>query len=225
MNHPVFASSFSPEFIWAPDSILGAFVFEKVNEILDFWFGNRDSDIETHTSRWWSGDSKTDQMIRDQFLTVHQAGQSKKLEAWRAAPKSCLAYIILFDQFSRHLFRGTDQAFEFDAFSLSAAEAGIENKFDKELGFFERLFFYMPLQHSESLIHQKHSVALFKLLLDEAKESDFPHIHSLKDAYTYAIKHYEVIERFGRFPHRNAALGRKSNKAEKLYLEEFPNGF
>lgn len=200
-------------------------MFEKVNEILDFWLGNSVTDIETYALRWWSGDSKVDQVIRNQFLTVHETGQSKKLEAWREAPKSCLAYIILFDQFSRNMFRGTKQAFEFDLFSLSAAEAGVENKFDKELGFFERLFFYMPFEHSETLSHQKHGVALFKQLLDEAKETEFAFLHMIKEAYIYSIKHYEVIERFGRFPHRNAMLGRKSTKAEKLYLEEFPNGF
>ncbi|MFO1258741.1 MAG: DUF924 family protein [Gammaproteobacteria bacterium] len=200
-------------------------MFEKVNEILDFWLGNGSTDIETRASRWWGGDPKVDQVIRDQFLPVHQAGQSKKLEAWRESPKSCLAYIILFDQFSRNMFRGTNEAFEFDVLSLSAAEFGIENKFDKELAFFERLFFYMPLQHSEKLAHQKHSVVLYKLLLDEAKESEFAFVNMIKETYTYAIKHFEVIERFGRFPHRNAILRRKSTKAEKLYLEEFPSGF
>jgi uncharacterized protein (DUF924 family) len=200
-------------------------VFEKINEILDFWLGMPGEDIKQIAPIWWKADPDFDNTIRERFLAVHEAGQQKKLKAWCQSPKSCLAYIVLFDQFSRNMFRGTKAAFQYDPLALTATESGIENKLDRELGLIERLFFYMPLEHSELMINQDKSLVMFKLLLDEARDVASPLVDILQEAYTFAIKHFEVIQQFGRFPHRNVMLGRESTKQELIYLEEFPSGF
>lgn len=200
-------------------------MFEKINEILDFWLGMPGEDIKQIAPIWWKVDPDFDNTIRERFLLVHEAGQQNKLQAWCQSPKSCLAYIVLFDQFSRNMFRGTKAAFQYDSLALAATESGIDNKLDRELGLIERLFFYMPLEHSELMVKQDKSLVMFKLLLDEAKEVASPLVDILQQAYAFAIKHFEVIQQFGRFPHRNVMLGRKSTKQELIYLKEFPSGF
>ena len=200
-------------------------MLEKVNEIHDFWFGTHEDELVKKAKKWWISDSHFDMEIKEKFQDIYNLAISGELDIWRTSPKSCLAYIILIDQFSRNLNRGKSTSFEFDDMALAASLRGIELKLDKELPLIERLFFYMPLEHSENIVHQKESLVHFKVLLEEAKSIDYTHLKIIKEAYEFAIKHYEVINFFGRFPHRNQVLNRKSTNDEKKYLEKFPKGF
>ncbi|MBF8302770.1 MAG: hypothetical protein HW396_1051, partial [Candidatus Dadabacteria bacterium] len=147
-----------------------------------------------------------------------------KLKSWENTPRGTLALIILLDQFSRNIYRGTAKAFSQDSLALYVCLRGIEKGFDKRLHPVERLFLYMPLEHSEDLEMQKKSVEYFSML-----EKLFPAPPSLASMVSefkkYAGMHYVIIERFGRFPHRNEILGRKSTPEEIEFLKQPGSSF
>jgi len=194
-------------------------VTAKADDVLAFWFGQQRDGFasDAHRKLWFAGGAAFDAEIREQFIGTVAAVTSGDIDGWLTQPRNRLAYILVCDQFPRHLFRGTGEAFNFDPQALDAARSGIATGMDHELTFDERAFFYMPLEHSEVLLDQHACVGLFSLLRDRTPEG-FRHLTgaSLK----YAHQHRDIVLRFGRFPHRNALLQRPSTPQELKFLEE-----
>jgi uncharacterized protein (DUF924 family) len=176
------------------------------NDILSFWF----NDIEP--SKWWIKDLEFDRLIKEKFLSIHQQANQCELVEWRKTAKGRLAEIIVLDQFSRNMFRDTAKAFASDQLALALSQEAISLGKDQELNQTERSFLYMPFMHSESLYI--HDIAL-KLFEANGSES------SLK----FEIKHRDIIEQFGRYPHRNAILGRESTAEELAFLQQPGSSF
>ena len=196
-----------------------------VDDILHYWFGQvEETGIPTeHRSQiWFGGTPGVDQEIKDQFNTILHDVIDHKHDDWREKPRSLLALIIVLDQFSRHIFRENPRAFEQDSQALEVCLYGIKHEFDHEVSLIERAFLYMPLMHAEDLQMQVHSVRAYKTLADLS----FPETHQIFFEFlTYAIKHYEAIKVFNRFPQRNAVLNRESTPEEKKFLEEYKGGW
>ena len=188
----------------------------RVDEILAFWFGWPDEPkYGKPRSFWFNKKPKFDQELRNYFLNDYQQA-AKVLDRWYSSPRSCLALILLFDQFPRNMFRGTAQAFATDSQAIAAASHAIAQGFDQELMTVQRWFVYLPLEHSENLADQRQSVKLFTALGDEAESAA---------TIDYAIRHCSVIERFGRFPHRNQIIGRVSTPEEVEFLRQPGSSF
>lgn len=180
---------------------------DKEQEILDFWFN------EIERADWYRKDEAFDAQMRTRFLTQVEQALAGAFDGWAVSANGRLALILLLDQMTRNLFRDTPRAFAGDGAALALSQAAIhEGQLDKEPNVFRRIFTLMPLMHSENLDVQKQSVTLFQKYADE-RSSD------------YAQQHLEVIEKYGRFPHRNAILGRASTNAEKAYLAHPNAGF
>ena len=187
--------------------------------ILHFWFGELDehgrADQATQ-ARWWSKDPALDAEIRREFGSTLAAITRGELDAWLAAPRSRLAYIVVLDQFSRNMFRGTAGMFASDPLALRAALTGIDAGMDKALRLDERATFYMPLMHCEELATQERCIALFVALANELSGSARA---SMLNRVGYAERHRDIVKKFGRFPHRNALLGRASTPDELDFLD------
>jgi uncharacterized protein (DUF924 family) len=192
-----------------------AAVAHDFEEVLGFWFGPLDeaghSDA-AHTSRWWKKDPAFDTEIRTRFGPLHQAVLAGERDHWLATARGRLAFIIVLDQLSRNMLRGSPQAFAGDERAAEVAVDGIAGRMDHGLSAQERGFFYMPLVHSERLDLQDRAVELFRALGGAS---------SLK----YAEQHREIIRRFARFPHRNAVLGRTSTAEEMAFLQQPGSSF
>ncbi len=174
-------------------------------DVLTFWFADGPAEIR---AIWFQKNLAFDAEIEQRFAKIQSAAAAGKLEDMANTPLGCLALIIILDQFPRNLFRDEGRSFATDGEALRLAQDAIEKGFDQGLSAVQRQFLYMPYQHSEDLEDQKLSVALFKSLGEES--------------YSFAMRHLEIIERFGRFPHRNAILGRDSTDEEIRFLTE-PN--
>ena len=191
---------------------------DSLQAIVHFWFGDTADDALTaqrQSRLWWRKDTRTDQLITRRFAGLVQQACRGELESWLSSPGGRLACILLIDQFGRHIHRGSPAAFAHDKQAQAMTLAGLERGHDRELRPIERVFFYLPLEHSEELAHQQLSVSLISELvagLDEATASVFA---SFED---YAARHRDIIERFGRFPHRNEVLGRQSTREELEFL-------
>lgn len=186
--------------------------------VLEFWLGDP-ADVDNVAGRgkmWFSSTPEQDRVIRERFGDLHQAARGGELDHWSRAPRDLLALVVLLDQFSRNLYRATPLAFANDAKSLALARAATQRGFDEPLQVVERAFLYMPFQHSESRDDQRESVRLYRVLWDDspAELETFA-----RNTYDYAVLHCEIVERFGRFPHRNAVLGRPSTREEIDYLD------
>ena len=164
-------------------------------EILDFWFPPGTS---TERREWFRKDSEFDRTVRERFGVALAAGLAGAFGDWCVDPRGSLARIVLLDQLTRNAFRDTPKAFAGDGAALATAEDALERGFDRDLGLHQRWFMYMPFEHAESLASQDRSVALFRALAHDG----------LPGPLEWALRHRAVIERFGRFPHRNAMLGR-----------------
>lgn len=171
-------------------------------EVLAFWLDLAGVDA------WYAEDAALDAEIRDKFLTTWEKATEGALSLWLTYPSGSLAYIILTDQFSRNMFRGSGKAFSTDRLALAAAKAAIHKRWDMRIDEPARQFFYLPLMHSENLSDQDRCVRLMCERLPETGGSNLFH----------ARAHREVIREFGRFPYRNAALDRASTKAEAAYV-------
>jgi uncharacterized protein (DUF924 family) len=163
-------------------------------EVLDFWFG-------LASEQYWKADPELDSEIIERFHELWEAQRQCPADAFLTSPEEALAAVILFDQFPRNMFRGNAESFSTDHLALGLAKAAIDRGYDDALTPQQRGFLYMPFQHSEDLDHQLRSVGLFTALADA-------------DQLRFARLHYDVIQRFGRFPHRNAMLGRKPRADE-----------
>ena len=194
---------------------------ETPESLLDFWIGAATTSPEVAKAKnklWFRKSFQTDTLIATRFLPTLAALAGGLAYEWAvASPRARLAAIIALDQFPRNIFRGTAGAFELDGKALDLAMHGILLAQDLELTPVERQFFYMPLEHSERLSNQELCVEAFQSALADAPEGFKPHV---QDALDYALKHKEVIEKFGRFPHRNKVLGRTSSEAEIDWLKE-----
>lgn len=188
----------------------------EARAVLDFWFGELDGQgmpSRAMMARWFDRDDRLDTEIRDRFAA--ELGQAERLNHWRSTPHGTLALVILVDQFARNIHRGSPQAFARDPLALSIAHEAIDAGTDCGLRPIERVFLYMPLEHAEDPESQERSAACFHALADEVPlelREQFRHFAAFADS------HREVIQRFGRFPHRNEVLGRESTSAEIEYL-------
>lgn len=175
-------------------------------EVNNFWFK------EIEPKNWWGKDAAFDELIRQRFSSIHRKAVRCELYSWRETPSGRLAEVIVLDQFSRNIYRNTPESFANDALALALAQAAIACGADKVLSASEKSFLYMPFMHSESLLI--HEIAM-TLYAQEGLESN----------YDFEKKHKDVIERFGRYPHRNAILGRVSTRDEQEYLQHPGSGF
>ena len=172
-------------------------------EVLNFWFK------EIEPANWWVKDSAFDNSITEKFLSIHNAAKHCELAPWRETAHGRLAEIIVLDQFSRNMYRDTPQAFACDGIALVLAQEAIAAGTDKALKPVEKSFLYMPFMHSESLVIHEKSLALYQA-------------NGIDSNVEFEIKHKEIIERFGRYPHRNSILNRQSTAEELAFLSQ-PN--
>jgi uncharacterized protein (DUF924 family) len=187
--------------------------------ILDFWFGDRslsDARIARRQSDlWWGASADADRDIARRFALAHERATAGELDAWTGNAQGRLALIVLLDQFSRNMFRGTPRAFACDAQARSLCVDGVAQGVDRGLRPIERVFFYLPLEHAESREDQARSVSLFEALAADASAETR---ELFADYAEYARRHRDIVDRFGRFPHRNAILKRESSAAEQAFL-------
>lgn len=169
-------------------------------EFLDFWFG-----VLT-PEQWWKRDDTVDATIGARFGALYERLAAAVPEAWLATPRGTLAAVMVLDQIPRNIFRGDPRAYATDANALALARQAVDRGLDATLSKDERLFLYLPFQHSEDKADQARSVALYEALGDD-------------NALDFAVKHKEIVDRFGRFPHRNAVLGRAATPEETEFLK------
>lgn len=186
-------------------------------EVLDFWFGAPGSpEYCRPREAWFRKSDAFDDAIRARFLDVQRQAADAGLQSWQSTPESLLALILALDQFPRNLFRGSRRAFATDAQALAAAQSAVARGFDRLLCPVQRWFVYLPFEHAESLEMQQTCMDLFAGLRDDPDSAG---------SIDYARRHFEIIARFGRFPHRNAVLGRVSTPEEAAFLQQPGSGF
>lgn len=187
----------------------------RAADVLQFWFGEYERSASPDV-RWFRKDPAFDAEISDRFRSLHEEGASGRLSEWSNTPGDCLALVIVLDQFPRNMFRGQSQAFATDALALGAARHAVDSAYDAGMRPVERRFLYLPFEHSESLDDQSRSLALMSRL------APYP---ETVDVFPYAVRHWEIVRRFGRFPHRNAALARPGTPEEIEFLKQPGSGF
>lgn len=192
---------------------------DKIHELLHFWFGHpgaADLPSSDRTSLWFGENETVKQQLLDNFSKEYEEATQGKLTEWEKTPRGRLALIILLDQFSRYIHRRSALAFAFDKQAQQLCFEGLQNKMDQSLTLIERVFFYMPLVHSENGDTQEKSIRLYQDLVTLSM-SETTQIYQLFLAYAYA--HFRVVKEFGRFPQRNKILGRDSTEAELVFLK------
>ncbi len=177
-------------------------------DVLHFWFE------ETQPAQWFQKNDDFDRLIRDRFQIIVTMARDGLCDQWAEQADGALALCIILDQFPRNIFRESANAFASDEKALRVAKTALAKGFDQILPPQKRRFLYLPFEHAENLDEQKRSVELFASMKDDDPVG-----------YEYALRHLDVIERFGRFPHRNAALNRPSTPEEQLYLSQPGSGF
>jgi len=176
------------------------------NEVIEFWFS------ELSAKDWWKKDVTLDKKIRERFYSVHRAAVAGELSGWRESDKGRLAEIIVIDQFSRNMFRDSAESFAYDGIAVVLSQEAITAKADRSLNSTQKAFMYMPLMHSESQFVHEQAMKIF----------DQPGLESNLD---FEKKHKVIIDRFGRYPHRNKVLGRESTKEELEFLSQPGSSF
>ncbi|MEM8603462.1 MAG: DUF924 family protein [Cyanobacteria bacterium P01_H01_bin.121] len=180
--------------------------------LLDFWFGPPDSEAYGKPQKFWFlKDPAFDAELEQRFLPLYHQACQGQVNHWRATTLGCLALILAFDQLPRNFFRESPQAFATDTQALAIAQALVNTQQDQTLLNVQRWFVYLPFEHSENLEHQNQAVALYEQLRDDAESAS---------SIDYAYRHQRIIQRFGRFPHRNAILGRPSTETELEFLQQ-----
>ena len=197
----------------------------RIDEILEFWFGEGQTASAVATEKsalWWSKNDHIDRTITKRFARTSAAAANGELTLWSESPQGLLALIICTDQFPRNMQRDTAQAFACDTVALAYAKQGVDSGAVQLLKPIEQVFAYLPFEHSEDRVEQQRSVALYQKLAESAP----PHEAELFNGYLeFAHKHYDIINRFGRFPHRNLILGRASTEIERTFLEQPGSSF
>ncbi len=186
-------------------------------EVIEFWFGvPGQPGYAEPRDEWFEKSTDFDAEVRERFLGTWVAGGKRELVHWLEAPDSALALVIVLDQFPRNMFRSSAKAYITDAHALKAATHIVDQGWDTGMKPAQRWFVYLPFEHSESLAAQERSMALFRGLANDKGS---------RAAIEFAKRHYEIIARFGRFPHRNAVLGRDSTPEEIEFLRQPGSGF
>lgn len=192
---------------------------ENAASVLQFWFGDSADDATVaarQAALWWQKQAETDAMITARFEPLVKAAAAGTLAQWSATPEGRLALIILLDQFPRNMYRNMPQAFACDPLARGLCLEGLDNGDDLRLRPIERVFFYLPLEHAEDAALQAKSVELFEALDALTQGSGGANLSSYAE---FARRHQRIIDRFGRFPHRNAILGRPSSDEEEAFLK------
>lgn len=200
----------------APDDYVSTRLPATAEELLAFWFAERAKKL------WFERSDAFDEEIRSRFAGLAAEAARGALAPWEEAPKSALALVILLDQFPRNMHRGRAEAFACDPLARAVAGRAIDRGFDLTLPRDRRFFLYLPFEHSESVAEQDRSVALFHAWVEAAPDADKPRA---LEQFEYVLRHQEIIRRFGRFPHRNAALGRETTAEEAAFLNEPRSSF
>lgn len=201
---------------------------KDMDEILEFWFGEDFARLDGSTiagrqsGLWWGKDETTDAEIRQRFEPQVQAAGAGKLDEWKASPEGWLALILLLDQFPRNIYRDTPAMFRFDDRARALCANGVETGMDTRLRLIERVFFYLPLEHAESSDDQAWCADLMRGIVDEAPQDQK---QVFEGFVGYAEAHKRIIDRFGRFPHRNEILGRDSSAEEIEFLGQPGSSF
>ena len=192
--------------------------------VLAFWLGPLDEHgraSEAHAARWWNKSAEFDAECRAKFEAVHASICEGGHASWLSTARGYVAFIVVLDQLSRNMFRGSARMYEADPIAARTAVEAIDRGLDAELGYHERYFLYMPLMHAEALPLQERCVAVF-----ESMRADFAAFEdNIAQAIRYAEQHRDIVARFGRFPHRNAILGRESTDEERRFLEQPGSSF
>lgn len=192
---------------------------DRIHELLKFWFGDAgyaDLPASNRTNLWFGDNNKVKLQLIQLFGQDFEEAKAGVLDHWAKTARGKLALIILLDQFPRYIYRDTPEAFAFDAKAQILCLEGLQEKADHALTLIERIFFYMPLVHAEKIDLQEHSIKLYQDLTS-LSFSETTQLYQLFLAYAYA--HFRVIQEFGRFPQRNAALGRASTNQELAFLK------
>jgi uncharacterized protein (DUF924 family) len=190
---------------------------ERVQALLDFWFGPPgDPERQHHRQIWFRSTPEFDAAVRERFAADHVAAVAGRYAAWEEAPESALALVMLLDQVPRNIFRSTPRAFASDRLALATTKRAMARGFDQQVPAAWRLLFYLPFEHSEVLDDQQRGLDLLMALPQVPGRRTDPHMSRL---------HLEIIERFGRFPHRNPILGRHSTVEELTFLAECEHRF
>jgi uncharacterized protein (DUF924 family) len=188
-----------------------------IAEVLGFWFGAPASPERGRPRKcWFQKDEAFDAEVRSRFLGVYQRAAAGRLSKWERTPYAALALAVVLDQFPRNMYRGQGRAFDADALALGVARRMVDRGLDRLLRPVERWFVYLPFEHAEDLAAQRRSLALFAGLAGDPDS---------RGTIDYAHRHYDIISRFGRFPHRNAMLGRDSTAEEKAFLSQPGSAF
>lgn len=190
----------------------------QARAILDFWFGAPDApDYGQPRPFWFKKSAQTDALIRQQFEPLLSAAKQGACNAWMETAEGALALVVLLDQFSRNIYRSTADSFAADEKARWVAHLALARGFDHAVLPIQRVFFYLPFEHSESLSDQACSVQLFRQLLAYGD--------AFQTYYDFAQRHFEIIQAYGRFPHRNCILGRQSTAEEEAFLLTPGSGF
>ena len=204
----------------SPVTTEAANTLAEADDLLEFWFADAVTGAEAIARRnrvWFAGGAEFDRACGERFAALLAAAASGQLDHWMESPRGRLALVLLLDQFSRNIYRGTAAAYQQDERALAVCREGIEMEHDKQLAPIERTFFYLPMEHAEDRAIQALSVQSFETLAEEAPEE----LHDQMQANAgYARQHRDIVEKFGRFPHRNEVLGRKSTPDEEAYLAD-----
>jgi len=185
-------------------------VQSRAGDVLDFWFGREDDpEYGRFRDEWFRKDPEFDARVTKQFAGLYEEAAAGELDGWRDDAESCLALVIVLDQFPRNMFRGDRRTHAEDDRALGTSKYAVEHALDRELPAFQRMFLYMPFMHSENVEDQRRSVELFERLAGE---------EGAPDVVSYAVAHKDIVERFGRFPHRNEILGRETTSEEAVFL-------
>jgi uncharacterized protein (DUF924 family) len=188
----------------------------RAQAVLDTWFGAPDSAEFGHARKvWFKKDVTFDALLNERFGALLEEALEGRLTSWAATPPGTLALIVLLDQFTRNCFRGTPRAFAGDDEALKLARTLVDTRDELTLPtIHHRVFVTMPFEHDEALASQREAVRLLQALFDETGDKD------VEDSLDYALRHAEVIARFGRFPHRNVVLGRETTAEERTWLKQ-----
>jgi len=197
----------------------------RFEQIIEFWFAGTDPDGPVdpgHERRWFGVDQAFDREVRGHFESDLRTAAAGRRVRWEESARGSLAVILLFDQFPRNMYRGTPRAYMFDQHALRCLDRALARGLDRELAPLHRAFLYMPLQHAEDLERQEAGCRLFAGLVDEAPASQAELLAGFRRS---AHEHREVIQTFGRFPHRNEVLGRESTASERAFLARGGTGW
>jgi uncharacterized protein (DUF924 family) len=191
----------------------------SIDDILEFWFGElsaHDSFDKSKEAMWWNGGEELDVEVRARFGDRVDAALKGELDAWADTARGALGLIILLDQFTRNIGRGSGDAFAGDAKAQAICGALIDSGRDRDLRLIERAFAYMPLMHAEDATIAKRALEVFAGLTEETEAADA----GLPNFHPHAVKHADIILKFGRYPHRNGLLGREPTAEETAFLED-----